>query len=111
MKRIAAVATALCFALGAALLTGCGGGSPAEDTPAGEGAASEGASAEGAAEDEGESYVLTYSYFTSESIGPGLFITEVAKNIAERSNGRLTLDLYFNGTLPDTGDVITGCII
>ena len=57
-----------------------------------------------------ETFTLTYSYFTSEAIGPGLFIQQAVKNIEERSNGRLKIDTYFNGTLLKTSDVISGCI-
>jgi TRAP-type C4-dicarboxylate transport system substrate-binding protein len=60
--------------------------------------------------DDGEVYTLTWSYFSSEAIGPGQFIQAAAKNLEEASNGRLKFDLYFNGTLLGTEDVVAGCI-
>jgi TRAP-type C4-dicarboxylate transport system substrate-binding protein len=104
MKKII-VTVMFCLLLGIAL-AGCGGGS----SPAGDTSADNAGDAETTAAESDESYVLTYSYFTSEAIGPGLFITQLAENVKERSNGRLTLDMYFNGTLLGTSDVITGCI-
>ena len=59
---------------------------------------------------EGETYTLTYNYYGPEVIPPGQFVLSAAQNIAERSNGRLTIDCYFNGTLLKIGDAITGCI-
>jgi TRAP-type C4-dicarboxylate transport system substrate-binding protein len=110
MKKpvIAALALGLGLVLSLALFVGCGSGNAGSASTADDPAAGDDTADASAGDDE--SYVLTYSYFTSESIGPGLFITQAAENIAERSNGRLTLDMYFNGTLLGAGDVISGCI-
>lgn len=59
---------------------------------------------------EDEKYVLVYSYFAPDFIGPSMFIKDAAKKIEERSNGRLTLELNFNGTLLGFSDTVTGCI-
>lgn len=60
--------------------------------------------------DDGETYSLTLSYFAPETVGPGMFSTYAAEQIAERSGGRLTLDCYFNGTLLSFEDTINGAI-
>ena len=55
-------------------------------------------------------YTLTYSYFAPDFIGPSMFIKDAAAKIEQRSNGRLKLDLHFNGTLLGFSDTVTGCI-
>ena len=57
-----------------------------------------------------KTYNLTYSYFGPASIGPGLFITQAAENIAKKTDGRLTIDCYFDGTLLTIWDTLVGCI-
>ncbi|MCL1828899.1 MAG: hypothetical protein FWG32_05320 [Oscillospiraceae bacterium] len=57
-----------------------------------------------------KSYNLVYSYFGPGHIGPGLFMTKIAEEIERETDGRLTFDIHFNGTLLGTGDVIAGCI-
>ena len=93
MKKKAVIAALLALAL-ILVLVACNSGAPATDTDT---------------SDE-ETYNLTYSYFGPEVIPPGQFVLLAADNCAERSNGRLTIDCYFNGTLLKTSDAVTGCI-
>ena len=60
--------------------------------------------------DADETYTLIYNYCYSEAIGPGQFALQAAESVAERSNGRLTVECYFNGTLLSLRDSLTGCI-
>ena len=92
MKRLIALSLTLAMVFA---FTACGSNNTATDDPTASG---------------DEAYTLTFSYFAPEIIGPGLFIQDAAKNIEERSNGRLKLDMYFNSTLLGPGDVISGCM-
>lgn len=107
--RILALILALVMAVA---LAACGDGTatptPGTSTPAPDNSGS--STPDPAPVDDGEKYVLTYSYFGPEVIGPGLFMSQLAEEIAEETNGRLTFDTFYNGTLLKTSDVISGCI-
>ncbi|MCL1828546.1 MAG: TRAP transporter substrate-binding protein DctP [Oscillospiraceae bacterium] len=94
MKKTRIIATILILVM-ALSLAACGGGS---------------STGGGAPAEDNLTYNLTYSYFGPEVIPPGQFVVLAAENVKERSNGRLSIDCYFNGTLLKTSDAITGCI-
>ena len=90
MKRLIAIILTLAMALA---FTACGSNNTAPNTPASSG---------------DETYTLTYNYPYSEAIGPGVVALATAKNIEERSNGRLKIDCYFNSTLLTLWDTLSG---
>jgi len=79
-------------------LTACGGSN------------SGGGSENNSAPDPEQTYHLVYSYFGPEVIPPGQFPKLAMEKITERSNGRLTFDAYFSGTLLSAADSVTGCM-
>ena len=110
MKRYRIFAMILVLAM-VFSLTACNKGAPATSPASSEPsspASSEPSQAQTSS--DGETYTLVYSYFAQDFIGPSMFIKDAAARIEERSNGRLKLELNFNGTLLSFSDTVTGCI-
>lgn len=51
---------------------------------------------------------LSYSFFAPAASFPGVQMEEWAKLVAERTDGRVTVELFPGGTLLDTGDTYDG---
>lgn len=57
---------------------------------------------------DGETYTLSFSFYGPESNPPAQFCIEAAEKMKELSDGRLTMETYFNGTLLSHPDTISG---
>lgn len=105
MKKTISLIIMVIFAI--ALLAGCGGGSTPAASGGGGDASQPAQSGSGGGD---EVYSLNFSFYGPEVVPPSQFIMDTAKVLEEKSNGRLTMDYYFNGTLLGPPDTISGCI-
>lgn len=90
-------------------LAACGGSQPAPETKAAETKAEE-TKAEEAKEEAkaGESMMFRVSMPEASTDNKALAIQEVVKNIEERTDGRVTFEVYYSGELGNFTDTIEG---
>ena len=90
-------------------LAACGGSQPAPETKAAETKAEE-TKAEEAKEEAkaGEAMMFRGSMPEASTDNKALAIQEVVKNIEERTDGRVTFEVYYSGELGNFTDTIEG---
>ena len=101
------VAMVLTCAMGAALLAGCG--STTKKTEGGDAASAGGSSAETEAPASADVAAQTFTFTTtySETEYAGDIIKELKSQLETLSGGKLTLDVYYGGTMAGTGEELS----
>ena len=105
MKKL--VAMVLTCAMGAALLAGCG--SSTKKSEGGDAASTGGSSAETEAPASADVAAQTFTFTTtySETEYAGDIIKELKSQLETLSGGKLTLDVYYGGTMAGTGEELS----
>lgn len=101
------VAMVLTCAMGAALLAGCG--SSTKKSEGGDAASTGGSSAETEAPASADVAAQTFTFTTtySETEYAGDIIKELKSQLETLSGGKLTLDVYYGGTMAGTGEELS----
>ena len=98
MKRFLALALSAVLALS---LTACGSSTP-------EPTASEAPEASNTTTDSGESYVLKFALQNGENHPLCQGVAKFGEILAEKTDGRITLELYYSGALGDKATTVQG---
>lgn len=104
MKRFLALALSAALALS---MTACGGSTSTSTSTASSGSESQAASGSTAAA-SGDSYVLKFALQNGETHPLCQGVAKFGEILAEKTDGRITLELYYSGALGDKATTVQG---